>query len=275
MADQHQQEHTAAAPSGNGRHANGRVADPATPIWRTTNGTPDDPNFLAGPRARGEELLRTVRIALEFIKGFRALHFVGPCVTVFGSARFAPGHKYYELAREVGGRIAELGFTTMTGGGPGVMEGANRGAREAGGRSIGCNIQLPMEQKENPYLDRFVTFRYFFVRKVMLVKYSYAFVVLPGGFGTLDELFESLTLVQTGKISQFPVILMGTEYWKPLLDFVRGTLAAQGTIDAKDLNLLTVTDSPDEAQDALRRGMAVQEAEARTRPKRQAWLGER
>lgn len=250
------------------------VVDPDLPIWRAGVGGADVPEFLEGPRARGAELLRTGRIAMEFIKGFRALHFVGPCVTVFGSARFAPGHVYYELAREVGRRVAQLGFTTMTGGGPGVMEGANRGAKEAGGRSIGCNIVLPMEQKENPYLDRFVTFRYFFVRKVMLVKYSYAFVVLPGGFGTLDELFEALTLVQTGKIHQFPVVLMGTEYWKPLIEFVRGTLVARGTIDARDVTLLTVTDSPDEAQDALRTGMIAFEDAQKRSLKRKKWLGE-
>src|SRR5580765_7592539 len=156
--------------------------------------------LLEGPRARVVEFKRVWRIAAEFIRGFRALHFVGPCVTVFGSARFKEGDPYYQLAREVGKGIASLGMTTMTGGGPGIMEAANRGAKEAGGTSIGCNIILPHEQKPNPYLDRFVEFRYFFVRKLMLIKYSYAFVVMPGGFGTLDELFESLTLVQTGKI---------------------------------------------------------------------------
>jgi uncharacterized protein (TIGR00730 family) len=233
------------------------------------------PDFLAGPRARGEELLRVMRISAEFIRGFRALHFVGPCVTVFGSARFAPGHPYYELAREMGKRIAALGYTTMTGGGPGVMEGANRGAREAGGRSIGCNIVLPMEQKENPYLDKFVAFKYFFVRKVMLVKYSYAFVVLPGGFGTLDELFEAVTLVQTGKISQFPVVLMGTEYWRGMIDFIRGTLAERGTIDRKDLDLITITDSPDEAAAALTRGISVADAERAHKLKRRWVLGEK
>lgn len=250
------------------------LVDPDRPIWRTGIGGSEVPEFLEGPRARGAELLRVGRIAAEFIRGFRALHFVGPCVTVFGSARFPAGHEYYELAREMGRRIAELGFTTMTGGGPGVMEGANRGAREAGGRSIGCNIVLPMEQKENPYLDKFVTFRYFFVRKVMLVKYSYAFVVLPGGFGTLDEMFEALTLVQTGKIYQFPVVLMGRAYWKPMTDFLCKTLVERGTIDRKDVDLLTITDSPDEAQEALRRGMVAHEEAMRRAIKQRRWLGE-
>jgi uncharacterized protein (TIGR00725 family) len=146
--------------------------------------------FLRGPQPRGFELGRTIRIAREFIQGFRALHFVGPCVTVFGSARFTEDHPYYGMAREVGALLGRAGFTVMTGGGPGIMEAANRGAKDVGGRSIGCNIELPHEQRPNPYLDRWVTFRYFFVRKVMLLKYSYAFIVLPGGFGTLDEVFE-------------------------------------------------------------------------------------
>ena len=210
------------------------------------------------------------RIAAEFVRGFRALHFVGPCVTVFGSARFKEHHPYYLLARAVGARMAELGVTTMTGGGPGIMEAANRGAKEAGGHSIGCNIELPAEQHENQYLDRFITFRYFFVRKVMLVKYSVAFVVMPGGFGTLDELFEALTLVQTKKIEMFPVVLMGVAYWSRLLDFIRGTLVRNKTIDAADTRLLTVTDSPDEAAAAVERALRQYDknwkaAQARTR----------
>jgi uncharacterized protein (TIGR00725 family) len=145
--------------------------------------------FLQGPQPRHFELWKAIKIFLEIMHGFRALHFAGRCVTVFGSARFTPEQRYYQLAREVGGRLARAGFTVMTGGGPGIMEAANRGAREAGGRSLGCNIQLAHEQKPNPYLDRWITFRHFFVRKLMLVKYSYAFVALPGGFGTLDEIF--------------------------------------------------------------------------------------
>jgi len=182
---------------------------------------PEEIRFLEGPQTRSFELARAVRIFLEFMRGFRALHYVGPCVTVFGSARFKADHPYYDMARDLGARLARVGFTVLTGGGPGLMEAANRGAREAGGRSIGCNIELPTEQRPNPYLDRWITFRHFYVRKVMLVKYSYAFVALPGGFGTLDEMFEVATLVQTGKVKEFPIVLLGQEYWRPLTDFVR------------------------------------------------------
>ncbi|MFN0179482.1 MAG: TIGR00730 family Rossman fold protein [Gemmatimonadales bacterium] len=231
--------------------------------------------FLAGPLSRWAELRRVGRIAAELIRGFRALHFVGPCVTVFGSARFPEGHPYYEMAREVGAGVARLGLTTMTGGGPGIMEAANRGAREAGGESIGCNIQLPKEQRPNPYVDRWITFRYFFVRKVMLVKYSYAFVVLPGGFGTLDELFEALTLVQTRKITSFPIILMGTDYWRPLLEFLDTTLASRGTIDRSDLGLLTVTDSMDDVAAAIGRSIEANAPSWTRRPRRRRILGEK
>lgn len=230
--------------------------------------------FLAGPLSRLAEFKRVTRIGAEFVRGFRALHFVGPCVTVFGSARFPDQHPYYDLGRRVGGEIARLGLTTMTGGGPGIMEAANRGAREAGGPSIGCNIELPHEQEPNRYLDKFVSFRYFFVRKVMLVKYSCAFVVLPGGFGTLDEMFEALTLVQTGKIKSFPVVLMGTEYWAPLLDFLRGTLAQRGTIDPKDLDLLTVTDSIDDASAVLASAAEAHAPSWSRRPRRSRVLRE-
>jgi uncharacterized protein (TIGR00730 family) len=181
------------------------------------------------------------------MRGFRSLHFVGPCVTVFGSARFREGHPSYTLAREVGGRLARAGFTVLTGGGPGLMEAANRGARDAGGRSVGCNIELPREQKPNPYLDRWITFRHFFVRKLMLVKYSYAFIAMPGGFGTLDEMFEVATLIQTQKIKEFPIVLIGREFWHPLTDFLRGRLLEGGKIDAADLERILVTDSPEEA----------------------------
>lgn len=231
--------------------------------WGKTPGTEEDAAFLVGPRSRLEEALRVGRIAAEFIRGFRRFHFLGPCVTVFGSARFGEDHPAYGLAREMGRRIAQEGLVTMTGGGPGIMEAANRGAKEAGGYSVGCNIQLPHEQHENPYLDRFVEFRYFFVRKVMLVKYSSAFIVLPGGFGTMDELFEALTLVQTRKISGFPIVLMGVEFWRPLCEFMRGTLQRVGTISPADLDLLTITDSPDEAMAAVRRGLEANGIRAR------------
>ena len=208
---------------------------------------PEVRRFLQGPQPRRSELLRAIRIFVEFVRGFRALHFVGPCVTVFGSARFKEDHRYYGLAREVGRELARAGFTVMTGGGPGIMEAANRGAKEVGGRSVGCNIELPAEQRPNQYLDRWVTFRHFFVRKVMLVKYSYAFIALPGGFGTLDEIFETVTLVQTGKIKEFPIVLMVRDFWQPLVDFLKTRPLAEGTIGPGDLERLTITDSPAEA----------------------------
>ncbi len=239
--------------------------------WGKNPSTNESRHFLEGPRGRLAELHRAVRIFAEFLRGFRALHFVGPCVTVFGSARFKDDHRYYGMARDMGARIADLGLTVMTGGGPGIMEAANRGARERRGRSIGCNIILPMEQKPNPYVDRFVEFKYFFVRKVMLVKYSYAFVVFPGGFGTLDEVFETLTLVQTQKIRNFPIVLMGVDYWRPMIDFING-LVEQGTISPGDAELLTVTDDPAVAITTVREGLE------RNKPapmKRRWWLGER
>jgi uncharacterized protein (TIGR00730 family) len=207
----------------------------------------DERRLLEGPDRRTTELFRALRIFREIIRGFRALHFVGPCATVFGSARFAESHPAYQLARETGRALAGEGLTVMTGGGPGIMEAANRGAREAGGVSIGCTIQLPEEQLANPYLDRVVPFRYFFVRKLMLVKYSVGFVAMPGGFGTMDEVFETLTLVQTGKIRDFPVVLMGAAYWQPLLDLLTGSMGPAGTIDDLDVRRLLVTDSPEEA----------------------------
>ena len=200
--------------------------------------------FLAGPRLRRRELRTLARVFAELLRGFRALHFVGPCVTVFGSARITKGEPAYELARATAAALAREGFGVMTGGGPGLMEAANRGAREAGGVSIGCNIELEHEQQPNPYLDVSVDFDYFFVRKVMLVKYSYAFVVMPGGFGTADELFEALTLIQTGKIHDFPVVLVGTEFWEPMLGQLRRMLA-DGLIAEEDLTQLLVTDDVD------------------------------
>jgi uncharacterized protein (TIGR00730 family) len=189
---------------------------------------------------------RALRILSEFVDGFDALAAIGPAVTVFGSARVDPGSPTYELAREIARRIAEAGFAVITGGGPGVMEAANRGCREGGGLSVGCNIELPHEQEVNEYVDLAVQFRYFFARKTMFVKYADAFVIMPGGFGTLDELFESLTLIQTGKIEHFPVVLVGTEYWQGLLAWWRETLIGAGAIAPADLELLHVTDDPAE-----------------------------
>lgn len=208
-------------------------------------------NFLEGPKKRYQEFLTTWRIVLELLHGFRRLQSVGPCVTVFGSARVSESDPYYELARRMGRLIAMSGLTVMTGGGPGIMEAANRGAKEVDGWSVGCNITLPREQRPNDYLDRWVEFRYFFVRKLMLMKYSYAFVAFPGGFGTLDEIFETLTLIRTGKLKNFPVILMVRDYWQPLVDFMRHQLLAHHTIDQDDLALLRVTDSPEEAMSVI------------------------
>lgn len=202
--------------------------------------------YLDGPKSRGYELGFAWRVFMQFIKGFRTLHFVGPCVTVFGSARFKEDHPYYEKAREIGKRISQLGLTVMTGGGPGIMEAANRGAFENGGMSVGCNIQLPFEQKPNPYMQKSITFEHFFVRKVLLIKYSYAFIIMPGGFGTMDEFFETLTLVQTKSITQFPIVLFGKEFYKPLME-MNEWMSAQGTISKEDMNLVLVTDSVDEA----------------------------
>jgi hypothetical protein len=243
--------------------------------WEAGSGPPEVVRFLQGPQPRGVELVRALRIFAEFVRGFRAMHFIGPCVTVFGSARFGHDHVYYAMAREIGARLARAGFTVITGGGPGVMEAANRGAREAGGRSLGCNIELPAEQKPNPYLDRWITFRHFFVRKVMLVKYSYAFVALPGGFGTLDEIFETATLIQTTKIREFPLVLMGVDFWAPLLQFLRARPLAEGTVSHADVERIAVTDSPAEAVERIR-GIAMSQFKLSYAPRlqRRWYLGE-
>jgi len=231
----------------------------------------DERRFLVGRRSRRAELTSALRIFAEYVRGLRALHFVGPCVTVFGSARFAEGHPYYQLARSLGSALAREGWTVMSGGGPGIMEAANRGAREAGGVSVGCNIELPKEQAPNPYLDTFVEFDHFFVRKVMLVKYSHAFCVLPGGFGTLDEVFETLTLMQTGKIEAFPVVALGTDYWQHLRTFVRNSMIEHETIAPGDLELLHLTDSVEDAVGRIRTGYEARlaaEPPRRVRPLR-------
>lgn len=207
--------------------------------------------YLEGPKSRGYEFLFSIKVWMQFIKGFRALHFIGPCITVFGSARFKEDHTYYKKAMEFGKRIAEIGFTTMTGGGPGIMEAANRGAYENSGMSVGCNIKLPFEQKANKYLHKCVTFDYFFVRKALLIKYSYAFVCMPGGFGTMDEYFDILTLIQTKSLIQFPIILFGKEFYKEL-EQLMGDMVKQQTINPEDLQLVLITDSVDEAMQHIR-----------------------
>ncbi len=212
----------------------------------------------------------------DFLRGFRVLHFVGPCVTVFGSARAKEGTSHYELAREMGGAIAGLGFTVMTGAGPGIMEAANRGAKDVGGRSVGCSIELAAEQKANDYLDRCVKMHYFFVRKALLIKYSYAFIVMPGGAGTLDELFEALTLIQTGKIKSFPIVIMGTAYWKELIDLIN-KMAEFGMISDRDVSLVYATDSVQQAVEHIR-SKAIEPFGLKIRKrirKHFAWLGER
>jgi hypothetical protein len=240
---------------------------------RPAEGGLHDRILLEGPHSRLQELLLLARAARDFIRGFRVLHFVGPCVTIFGSARFGETHPYYAIARDLGRRVSLMGFTVMTGGGPGLMEAANRGAKEAGGLSVGCNIELPHEQEPNPYLDRWITCRYFFVRKVLLFKYSYAFIGLPGGLGTLDELAEALTLIQNGKIQEYPVVLIGTAYWQPFLTLLRDMIQ-HGAVAPSDLDLLKVTDDLDEAMRHLQT-YAV-DAFGLKRVQRPAWwLGER
>jgi uncharacterized protein (TIGR00730 family) len=212
--------------------------------------------LLSGRRNRQANLESAVTFFLEFLRGFENFDFDLPCVTVFGSARFNEGHPHYELARATGRALAEAGYGVMTGGGPGVMEAANRGAKEAGGFSIGCNIKLPFEQKPNPYLDKFVEFEHFFIRKVMLVKYSTAFIVMPGGFGTLDEAFEVITLIQTGKLDAFPVVAMGGSFWDQMRDFLRGTVLAEGAVDEDETRFIHRAETPEEAVNFIRQGIA-------------------
>jgi uncharacterized protein (TIGR00730 family) len=215
-------------------------------------GSKQEAVFLEGPHSRWKELLFAVDVLKEFLYGFRKLHFIGPCVTVFGSARFTEDHPYYEEARQMGREIVKLGFTVITGGGPGIMEAANRGAKEAGGHSIGCNIVLPKEQKPNKYLDSWVNIDYFFIRKVLLTKYSYAFVVMPGGYGTMDEFFEAITLIQTGKTMRFPVVLMGKEYHRELFKYIENMIHEK-TISLEDSKLFLFTDSITEAIDHIQK----------------------
>jgi uncharacterized protein (TIGR00730 family) len=236
--------------------------------------TNQDHMLLEGPQSRFAELMRAFRVFGECIRGFRHLHFAGPCVTVFGSARFNEEHRYYRLARDIGHELVKSGFAVMTGGGPGVMAAANRGAQEAGGRSIGCNIELPHEQKPNPFLDVSIDFRYFFVRKLMLAKYSYAFVACPGGFGTMDELFEIATLVQTRKIEEFPIVLAGLDYWNPLLDFLKERMVVDGTIDVADVDRFILSDDPQEIASQVASVAMKRFGLKRGKPKPRWWLGE-
>jgi uncharacterized protein (TIGR00730 family) len=240
--------------------------------WGTGSRTQSERVFLEGTSSRSFEAKHALAVFFEMIRGFRKFHFIGPCVTVFGSARFSEEHKYYRLAFELGQELALKGFAVMTGGGPGVMEAANRGAKSMGGCSLGCNITLPREQKPNRYLDVFMEFRYFMVRKFMLAKYSYGFVALPGGFGTLDELFGVLTLIQTKKMRDFPVVLVGLDFWAPLRKLIEETLVEAQTINPEDTATLYFTNSPAEAA-AFIQAVATRKFELRVRPHR--FLGER
>ena len=223
-----------------------RTSTPAHTETFTPVGSNDETVFLEGPHSRWQELHFLLKVIRQFIYGFRKLHFIGPCITVFGSARFSEQHPYYKAAQEIGARVARLGFTVITGGGPGIMEAANRGAKEAGGRSVGCNIKLPKEQSPNRFLDRWITLDYFFVRKTLLSKYSYGFVVMPGGYGTLDEFFEAITLIQTGKFQRFPVVMIGIAFHQKLYAYLQDLVLAK-TIDPSDLELFLFTDSLDAA----------------------------
>ena len=237
---------------GTGRHRSGRLtirADAPGPAGRRAGRTEDEALLQrpSRPEFLDSDPWRSLRILSEFVEGFDALAAVGPAVSVFGSARTKPSSPYYKMARKLGSMLARQGYAVITGGGPGIMAAANRGAQEGGGLSVGCNIELPLEQGLNPYVDLGVEFRYFFARKVMFVKYADAFVIFPGGYGTLDELFEALTLIQTEKVQDFPVILMGTEYWTGMIEWIRATLLEEAAITAADVDLLRLTDDPAEA----------------------------
>jgi len=211
-------------------------------------------DFLKKPKSRVKEFINVLKIGVEFINGLRKLHPVGPCITVFGSARTKEDDSFYQAAMKFGQEIAGMGLATITGGGPGIMEAANRGARLAGGKSIGCNIELPLEQFPNPYVDLNIDFKQFYIRKVILLKYTHAFIVLPGGFGTLDELFETITLIQTKKTDKFPIVLFGKSYWEKMMEFVE-VMEKQGTIGVKDKDLFLVTDSVEEGIEYVRKAI--------------------
>ncbi|MCQ0110049.1 TIGR00730 family Rossman fold protein [Zhouia amylolytica] len=229
--------------------------------------------FVRGPLSRLRELLFSFRVQYHFIRAFRAMHFVGPCVTIFGSARFNKDSEHYKNAEHIGAALAKMGFTVMTGGGPGIMEAANKGAYLAGGKSVGCNIKLPLEQIPNPYLHKWINIPYFFVRKVILVKYSYAFVVMPGGMGTLDELFESLTLIQTKIIENFPVVIFDSDYHKELCHHIH-RMEEEESISKKDRELLFVTDSVDDLIRHIDK-FAIKKYDLKEKPaKPKWWFGE-
>jgi uncharacterized protein (TIGR00730 family) len=238
------------------RRRSGRVVvrPDAERVLRPSGQATEDERLLEKrrPAFLDTDTWRSLRILSEFVEGFDALATIGPAVTVFGSARTQAGEPAYELARSIGRLLAEAGYAVITGGGPGAMEAANRGCQEGGGLSIGCNIELPHEQSINAFVDLGVEFRYFFARKVMFVKYADAFVILPGGFGTLDELFEALVLIQTGKIRHFPVVLLGAAYWSGLVDWMRAVQLPAGNIAAADLELFHVTDDPAQAVATIR-----------------------
>ena len=234
----------------------------------------DESLFVQGPLSRIKELIFTFKVQYNFIKAFRKLHFIGPCVTVFGSARFGSESKHYKNAEKIGAQLAQLGFTIMTGGGPGIMEAANKGAFEAGGYSVGCNIVLPVEQIPNPYLHKWIYIPYFFVRKVILVKYSYAFVVMPGGMGTLDELFEALTLIQTKMIADFPVVIFDSEYHKELTHHIQKMVESE-SISKDDLKLLFITDSVDELVEHIKKHAISKFGLKKEVHKPKWWFGER
>ncbi len=223
--------------------------------------------YLEGPKSRTYELKFAWKVFRELISSIRSLHFVGPCITVFGSARYKSDHKYYQCAEEFGKRIAQMGFTTMTGGGPGIMEAANKGAYENNGMSVGCNIRLPFEQAHNKYMHKWMTFEYFFTRKTILIKYSYAFIIMPGGFGTMDELFETLTLIQTKTIHGFPIVLFGKDFYKELIEMMQ-VMLEEGTIAKEDLDLVLITDDVSEAMDHIAKYIT---SNYKIKPRKKLW----
>lgn len=233
----------------------------------------DETLFVRGPLSRFKDFTFAIKVFFNFIKAFRIMHFIGPCVTVFGSARFTPDSEHYKNAEKIGAALTKIGFTVMTGGGPGIMEAANKGAFEAGGNSVGCNIILPFEQKPNPYLNKYINIPYFFLRKVILIKYSYAFVVMPGGIGTLDELFEALTLVQNKVIKDFPIVVFDSKYHKELVEHIQ-LMARNESISPEDMKLLFVTDSVDDVISHIETYSVKKFKLIKKQEKPKWWLGE-